>query len=409
MPHSDENMRQAKGRHRRGGRGRRRGARSLAVLGTVAAVGAMAVAAYAATRPSQQHVPIAAADAGAKQAADTVDGHSPSASRHPATRRHHHRHVVTPTPTPSPVPSSPSSSPPPADTEPGSCSSSSTVFAMGSRTWPNCTNTGVPDDVTLKSLNSPNPTGDGSSTVTTITKSGTVIDGVDLTGSIDVWANNVTIENSRINDDSWWGINLRSGYQNLRVLHCTIVGLPGRGPDNGAEDYGISSSGGYVEVGWSDISEVGEGISLGSGYIHDNYVHNLQSFIPSGSSSYEHLDALISDGGSGLTIEHNTMLDQVPPQLGASASIGLFNDSSPVTNTTVSDNFIAGGAYALYPGGGSSSQNIVITDNVFSTMYWSGSGFYGADASSYWHSGSGNQWSGNTWADGSKAGKPVNP
>jgi hypothetical protein len=261
----------------------------------------------------------------------------------------------------------------------------------------------------MKTLNSPNPSGDGSSTVTTITKSGTVINGVDLTGSIDVWANNVTIENSRINSNSWWGINLREGYQNLKVLHCTIVGLPGRGPDNGAEDYGISSSGGYVEVGWSDISEFGEGISLGTGYIHDNYVHNLQSFIPAGSSSYDHLDALISDGGSGLNIVHNTMLDQFSPQLGASASIGLYNDSSPVTNTTVNDNFIAGGAYALYPGGGSSSQNIVITNNVFSTMYWPGSGFYGADATSYWHSGSGNQWSGNTWADGSKSGKPVNP
>jgi hypothetical protein len=98
--------------------------------------------------------------------------------------------------------------------------------------------------------------------------------------------------------------------------------------------------------------------SLSTGYIHDNYVHDLQSFIPDGSSSYEHLDDLISDGGSGLTVTHNTMLDQFSPQLGASASIGLFDDSSPVTNTTVNDNFMAGGAFALYPGGGSSSQGI---------------------------------------------------
>src|SRR5262249_7553543 len=160
------------------------------------------------------------------------------------------------------------------------------------------------------------------------------------------------------------------GFQNLKVLHCTIVGLPGKGPDNGAEDYGVSSSGGNVEVGWSDISRVGEGISLGNGYIHDNYVHDLQSFIPAGCSSYEHLDALISDGGSGLNIIHNTMLDQFSPQLGASASIGLFDDSSPVTDTAVTDNFIAGGAYALYPGGGPSSQGITVTNNVFSTLYW---------------------------------------
>jgi hypothetical protein len=283
------------------------------------------------------------------------------------------------------------------------------VFAAGSETWPNCADTGAPAAQTMSSVTSPGPSGDGSSTVTNITKDGTVINGLNLTGSIDVWANNVTIENSRINADSWWGINLRDGFQNLKILHCTIVGLPGRGPDNGGEDYGVSSSGGYVEIGWTDISRFGEGISLSSGYIHDNFVHDLQSFIPDGSSSYEHLDDLISDGGSGLNVVHNTMLDQFSPQLGASASIGLFDDSSAVTNTTVTDNFMAGGAFALYPGGGSSSAGISVTNNVFSTMYWADGGYYGADATEYWHSGSGNNWSGNTWADGAHAGKAVSP
>jgi hypothetical protein len=283
------------------------------------------------------------------------------------------------------------------------------VFAVGSQTWPNCTDTGVPAEQTLTTMNSPNPTGDGSGTATKITQDGTVINGVDLTGSIDVWANNVTIENSRINADSWWGINLRQGYSNLKIVHCTIVGLPGKGPDNGYEDYGVSSSGGYIEVGWSDISGFGDAISLGTGYVHDNYVHDLQAFVPGGSSSYNHDDAFISDGGSGLTIEHNTMLNKVPVQENAAASIGLYNDGTPVTNVTVTDNFMAGGAFALYPGGGSSSQNISITNNVFSTMYWAECGYYGPDATEYWHVGSGNTWSGNTWADGPDAGQTVNP
>ena len=106
----------------------------------------------------------------------------------------------------------------------------------------------------LKKLVSPSPTGYGDSTVTEIHKSGTVLKGIELTGSVDVWANNVTIENSVIYARSWWGINLRHGYHGLRVLHCTIIGLPGQGPDNGAEDYGVSSSGSYIEVGWSNLS-----------------------------------------------------------------------------------------------------------------------------------------------------------
>lgn len=291
----------------------------------------------------------------------------------------------------------------------GPATTSCPTFYAGTRYFPNCTNTGVPAGTKLKTETSPAPTGDGSSTVTEVFTNGTVINDVNLTGSIDVWADNVTIENSRINANSWWGINLRAGFTNLKVIHCTIVGQVGKGPDNGGEDYGVSSSGGTVEVGWSDISETGEGISLGAGNIHDNYVHDLQSFIPQGVTYYEHMDALISDGGSGLMVKHNTMLDQATPQKGASASIGLFDDAGPVTNTTVIDNFIAGGAYALYPGGGSTSSGIVITDNVFAVRYWPNSGYYGPDATSYWHTGSGNVWSGNIWGRGPKYGQTVNP
>jgi hypothetical protein len=320
----------------------------------------------------------------------------PAPDRQAPDRRHRN---VTPFPRPSP--------PPPGSTT--SCSSSHAVFEVGARTWPDCTDTGVSAGVALREMNSPNLTGDGNSAVTEITRSGTVINGVELTGSIDVWANNVTIENSVIRSDNWWGINQRAGYSGLRVLHCTIVGLPGRGPDNGYEDYAVSSAGGSVEVGWSNLSGFGDAISLGTGYIHDNYVHDLQAFIPAGSSTYNHDDAFISDGGSGLVIEHNTFLDQVSITQGASSSVGLFYDSSPVTNATVEDNFMAGGSYALYPGGGPSSRDVVITGNVFSTMYWPGSGYYGPVASSYWHYGSGNSWSDNTWADGPRAGQEVQP
>jgi hypothetical protein len=292
---------------------------------------------------------------------------------------------------------------------PASCGAPADGFTVGGRRWPDCTNTGVPAGTTLTKFVSPAPTGTGSSTVTNITTSGAVLNGVELTGSIDVYANNVTIENSRINVRSWWGINLRAGYHGLRVLHCMIVGLPGQGPDNGSEDYGVSSAGGYIEVGWSDVSGFGDAISLGTGYVHDNYVHDLQSFVPAGAKTYNHDDAFISDGGKHLTITHNTFLDQLSPQKGASASIGLYDDAEPLTDVAVTDNFMAGGAYALYPGGGPTSRNVVITGNVFSTRYWRSSGYYGAVAATYWHFGGGNSWSGNMWADGAKAGQAVKP
>jgi hypothetical protein len=304
------------------------------------------------------------------------------------------------------TPNHPPMSSAPAHFRPSSSSCPNLLkFSLGKRTWPNCGDTGVPAGTKLKRMTSPHPTGDGTGTVTEIRKSGTVINGVLLTGSIDVWANNVTIENSVIRAESWWGINLRSGFHGLKVLHCTIVGLPGRGPNNGAEDYGVASDGFKVEVAWSNISEFGDAISMGNGYIHDNYVHDLQTFISHGSNYYNHDDDVISNGGSGLVVTHNTLLNQVSIKRGASASVGLFPEGA-INNTTVTDNFIAGGSYALY-GGGQTSKNAIITNNVFSTMYWPGSGYYGTNA--YWHRDPSNKWVNNRWADGPKAGRPVRP
>jgi hypothetical protein len=160
-----------------------------------------------------------------------------------------------------------------------------------------------------------------------------------------------------------------------------------------------------VEVAWSNISEFGDAISMGNGYIHDNYVHDLQAFIPQGYNFYNHDDDVISNGGSGLVVTHNTLLNQLSVKRGASASVGLFPNGT-ITNTKVTDNFIAGGSYALY-GGGQTSKNAIITGNVFSRMYWPASGYYGTNA--YWHRDPSNKWVNNRWADGPKAGRPIRP
>jgi hypothetical protein len=308
--------------------------------------------------------------------------------------------VTTPTQTPTPV-TTPTQTPAPTG-------------------WPDATNTGPNTACSnLPAVSSPNPTGDGSSYTTNVRTDGTVIQNINLTGSLDIYANNVTVQNVCITSKNWWGINQRAGYTGLKVLHVTIVGVPGQGLNNGGEDYGVSLSGGTAgvptsnEIGWSNISQFGEGLSLGTGYVHDNYLHDNQAYMPlcgSGPCSYyNHDNALISSGSNGLDIEHNTFWNPLTPAQGASGSVGLFNDSGTITNTTLNNNLIAGGAYSLYPGGGSTSSNLKITNNKFSTKYWSGGGYYGPDATSYWNTGNGNVWSGNVWADSANAGKPVNP
>ena len=232
---------------------------------------------------------------------------------------------------------------------------------------------------------------------------GQVISGWDLHGALDIYANNVTVIDSRITSATWWGVYLRQGYGGLKVLHSTIVGSSTLGPDNGGTDYGVSNSAsGPLEVGWCDISQFGADVSTGHGDVHDNYTHNQANFINLGHE-WVHTDSIISGGSDtgGLVVRHNTLINQTPFDKGASASVGLFPDDGPVANTTVDDNWLAGGAYAFY-GGDAGASNIKVTNNVFSTEISPNGGYYGFVA--HWNAtGSGNVFSGNRTSDG----KPV--
>ncbi len=255
-------------------------------------------------------------------------------------------------------------------------------------------------------------TGPGSTALTarsgniSIRENGMVISGWNLTGSLDVYANNVTIISSRITSSNWWGVNLRPGHTGLRILHTSITAVPGNGPDNGGEDYALSNmSNGSVEVGWCDLSVFGNTISTGHGYIHDNYVHDLVPFI-NHSGYYQHTDAVIVNGADtlGLQVVHNTLLNPIAVDKGASAAIGLYPDNGPVTDITIKDNYLAGGAYALY-GGGSGAARMIVSGNIFAAEYWPQCGFYGVIA--HWNpTGVGNRWTGNTYGDGTAIGAP---
>ncbi|MGW1719767.1 hypothetical protein [Streptomyces sp. NPDC002156] len=229
---------------------------------------------------------------------------------------------------------------------------------------------------------------------------GLVIRGQDITGSLDIYANNVTVIDTKITSDNWWGINLRPGFSGLKVLHSEITAVPGKGPDNGGVDYAVSNMGGSsIEVGWCDVSVFGDALSMGQGNLHDNYVHDIEPFINLGGE-WQHTNTVISGGGNTghLIIRHNTLLNATSLKQGASGSIGLFADTGIVRNVTVDDNWIAGGAYALY-GGSTGATGIRVTDNIFSTEYHPASGGYGVVA--HWNAGgAGNVWRNNRMSDG---------
>jgi hypothetical protein len=220
---------------------------------------------------------------------------------------------------------------------------------------------------------------------------GAVIENIDLTGSIDVYADNVTIRRSRVSGTNWWGIQLRGEFTNLTIEDCDIFG-------NGVQQmqYGIKSLGGFITVRRNDVHTISDGIDTPQGLIEDNYVHDPVFF------DGDHNDMIVSEGGmpagGSLTIRHNTVINTLD-QTGA---IALFADWGPQHDVTVENNLVAGGGYTVYAGA-TGSSNLRFLNNVFSKRVFPNGGFWGPVA--HWNAGgTGNVWQGNTWEDGT----PVN-
>lgn len=261
--------------------------------------------------------------------------------------------------------------------------------------WPDATNTGVPSGIALIDESAPMATG------LVITTDNTVIDGINLDGWIDVEANNVTIQNSVITSNNWWGVRYAGGVTGLKILHSVIRSVPGQGPDNGGYDYGIAQLGnGTMEVAYNDISGFKDGVDVTTGYVHDNYIHDLSQFDGAHTQN-----VYVWCGGNGVTLQHNTLINQTGQEY-ATAAVYIAPDCGAQNNVTVDTNWLAGGSLVLY-GGGAMASNIHVQNNAFSTAIWSPDGGFNGTVG-YWADGNaGNLWSGNTWADGPNAGLPV--
>lgn len=141
--------------------------------------------------------------------------------------------------------------------------------------------------------------------------------------------------------------------------------------------------------------------------ITDSYLHDWKTY-----SGNDHKDAVISNGGSNISIIHNNL--QCNYSGGGnglcSAAVGLFGDFAAVTNVEISRNlFNTVDGYCIY--GGSTSgkpfpdaSNVKITDNLFGKKYHNKCGYYGPSTDVELTRG--NTWSGNRWQDGSGT---VNP
>jgi hypothetical protein len=261
----------------------------------------------------------------------------------------------------------------------GAPSGPSAPAARTSRGWPGPDNTGVPAGTRLSPVV-------GQLTFST---PGQVVDAKDVTGCITVTASNVTLSRFRVRGCAREPvISVGYGLSGIRIEDCEIDG-GNLNPDASAVGYD-----GYT-MRRCDVHNTGSGLHMTNDVtVEDSWVHDLQE----GDDS--HNDSVITNGGAGLVVRHNT-LENSHTQ---TSVVALYGDLDAVVDVVVQDNLLVGGGYTVYggsvPGKRHSAQaaGIRVTGNRFSRRFFATGGSFGP-VSGFDPGRPGNLWSGNVWDD----------
>lgn len=283
--------------------------------------------------------------------------------------------------------------------------------------FPDTTNTGVPSGVKLINVPGQESRGKGwtydNQNGLIVTRAGAVISGLNIENGIEIKASNVIIKDSVITETGdWWGIGLYDS-NNVTIEHCDISSPDATGSNRlqvGIKDvYGNAVGTRIID---DNIWHTSTAIQIANGVFEGNYIHDYGYNAAEG----DHLNGISVGGGdlSPLLIQDNTILDNYAQ----TDAIALFQDFGNEGNKTVNDNLLAGGSYTIYGGGPNisngqcasytnssgcygASNNIVVTNNRFSRMYFSTCGVFGPIAA-FNQLGSGNVWQGNVWDNSNK-------
>lgn len=192
-----------------------------------------------------------------------------------------------------------------------------------------------------------------------ITRPGTVVDGVDLTGCITVRADDVVIRNSRVTctaSATNMVVSTNGSYRNLLVTDSELDG-------GGVVDIGI---------GWqnytlrrSEVRGTNDGARAGSNtVVEGSWIHAL---VRKGAL---HPDCVQSTGGTGIRISGNT-LDPRNAATGdqGNAAIMLGSELRPfvLTDVLVQGNRLSSGNYTVNVRGDAAVSGVALRGNTFTT------------------------------------------
>jgi hypothetical protein len=204
-------------------------------------------------------------------------------------------------------------------------------------TFPDASNTGVADDVTLTRYSGP----------LTISTAGTVIDGKLIDGCLTVAAGGVTIRNSRITCTGFYVVDIYPGRTPWLLIEDSEIDCQ-MSPGNGIGEEGVIVR--RVEVtGCTNGFDVNQDFLVEDSYIHSPY---------NGGDAHADGAQLNGTDGTNITFRHNTILF---PE-GTSAIISHPNSR----DVLIENNLLGGGGYTLYCPSPTTS-NFRVLNNTFST------------------------------------------
>lgn len=208
--------------------------------------------------------------------------------------------------------------------------------------FPDESTTGVPDGIELQ------PSGS-----VRVTEDGAVIEGLEITGTVTVLADDVVIRNTRILNTGEFAIRIDGGNR-LLVEDTEIDGQGRGGPAVAFSRYTLRRV---------DIHHVTEGPRIAGSdvTIEDSYIHHL---VQEGDN---HTDAIQAVSGRNLVLRGNRVEAQAPDtdDLG-NAAFMFGEEDGELENCVVEKNYFDGGNYTVNGGGGGTTgAECSFSENAF--------------------------------------------
>lgn len=231
--------------------------------------------------------------------------------------------------------------------------------------FPDEDNTGVEPGVSLRASGS-----------ITVTQPGTVIEGLDVRGAIDIQADNVTIRNTRVTTGSHrYPIRIHPGTTGALIENVEVDAQGGDGK-------AIYFNSGAGTVRNSNIHSAEDGIFIVADNVtvENNYVHNMIR------NATAHPDAIQIRRGNNITIRGNN-LQAIHPRTGvsnAAIQIGSLVGTDRIKNLRVTDNLMNGGRFTINGGGRGEVETATYSGNRFGRDHQYG--VAGNIENSVWHS-----------------------